>query len=203
MPAGRFAEQLQQRYQPQSIATHAEMELRRSTPALSFRSSHHQHTQVNVAPRLQLTLLHSTLLAPAQAAATVAESMIRSSHTTFLERQSQRQSRQLQRIEQIELLVRQLQRDRTETVLQQELVQRIVDRTMRMETVRMETVAVSRAIAPPLTPQPPPMEFATVQPVPQGVRAVQSAELIAPEVMRSTPLSASPAASGSVLPAVP
>jgi hypothetical protein len=198
VPAGRFAQQLQQRYEYQPIAANAEMELRRSPPAANF-SSHNYHAQINVSPRLQLTVLQSTLPATAQAAATVAESLMRSSYTT-LERQSQLRSRQFQRIEQTELLVRQLQRDRTETVLQQELVQRMVDRT-----TRMETVTVSRSMVPPITePQLPlTMELATAQPVPQVVRAAQSAESIAPEVRRSTPLSTSPAASGLVPPVVP
>ncbi|MBD2089955.1 hypothetical protein H6F67_08820 [Microcoleus sp. FACHB-1515] len=211
VPAGRFAEQLQQRYQHQSIAAHAEMELRRSPPALSF-SSHHHHPQLNFAPQLQLTVLHSPTLAAAQAAATVAESLTRSSHTV-LQQQSQLRSRQFQRIEQTELLVQQLQRDRTEAVLQQELVQRMVDRT-----TRTETVTVSRAMAGmemgsdtltaiaqsrPASQVPLTMELVAAQPVPQVVRVAQSAESIAPEGRRSTPLSASPAASGLVPPVVP
>lgn len=198
-PAGRFAEQLQQRYQHHSIATDAEMELRRSTPALNF-SSYHQHAEINVAPRLQLTVLQSTLPAAAQAAAAVAASLTRSSRSV-LERQIDR-SRQFQRIEQTERLVSQLQRDRTET-LHQELVQRLVERT-----TRMETVAVSRLLAPVLTPPPPTMELATVQPVPQVVRRARvaaevAAESIASEPARSIATSNLPAAAGFSQPAPP
>jgi hypothetical protein len=181
-PVSAFVQQLGQRYAHRAIGGGSDMALRRSTPAVTL-SPHYHRTQVQLAPRLQLTLWQRILPSPNATAAKEIQAPLSLTRLetqvlhrdrspvleslTVLEQPTVTRVRHLQQ-EQTRW-VRHLQRQPIETVFTEQLVQRLVDRGGRVETV-----ATARTAAPaPLT-----------QTVPQGDRVQPVAQVVKQAVIQ-------------------